>query len=400
MNKIKCPKCEELINEKSDFCESCGAEIKKLETKSVKEISTIHQKTPKSISPIVTSVITFLICLVAFGLFYKFYLSNLVIEKTRLEKNVTVTDVGIADAVEKIYDSVVIVNSYYNNNLASAGSGFVYKTDDKYAYILTNYHVISNATGVKVTFTNDETYEVDIIGSDEYTDIAVLKIDKDKIIAVAEIGNDKDLRVGDTTFAVGTPVDTKMYSWTVTRGILSGKNRLIEISLNNSKSSYVMEVLQTDTAINSGNSGGPLCNSNGEVVGITNMKLASTSIEGIGFAIPIDLAITYANILINKGIITRPYIGVAIRDYSSSAFATTSEAIIIEEIENNSPASKAGLKVGDKILKVNNIKVTSGAYFKYELYKNSPGDKITITYERDNKENTTTVTLGTYSDNA
>ena len=121
----------------------------------------------------------------------------------------------------------------------------------------------------------------------------LLKISKDKIISVAEIGETKPLRVGDTVFAIGAPLDDE-YSWTVTIGILSGKDRLVDISASSSTTAdWVMSVLQTDAAINSGNSGGPLANSNGEVIGITNMKLVSDGVEGIGFAIPVEDAITY-----------------------------------------------------------------------------------------------------------
>lgn len=395
--ETRCAKCNEIILEGATFCRNCGNKLDKDEVVKVESECKCHEH--KSVSPIISAVITFIICLIIFGAFYNFYLKDMVIEKTILEKDVTVTDKGIADAVEKIYDAVVVVESYTKDTLTSSGSGFVYKTDDKYSYILTNYHVINAATSVKVMFTNNEKVDVSLVGSDEYTDIAVLKLDKSKIITVAEIGKADELRVGDTTFAVGAPIDSNAYSWTVTRGILSGKNRIVEVSSSNSRNSFVMQVLQTDTAINSGNSGGPLCNANGEVIGITNMKLTSNTIEGMGFAIPIETAVTYADTLINKGTISRPYIGVSISDYSESFFAT-STAIVIQNVESKSPADKAGLKSGDKIIKVNDTKVTSSSYFKYELYKYKPGDKITITYERNNKEYTAKVTLGSFNENA
>ena len=348
-----------------------------------------NKKDKKSMHVIISVVSTFLVCLFIFAMVYEFYLKNLVIEKVRYEKDVTVTDVGIADAVEKVYDSVVVIKTYVRGRDYASGTGFVYKTDKKYGYIITNYHVIANSNEIKVTFSNDKSTDATIIGSDEYADIAVLAVDKEFVINTVTIGNSEKMRVGDTTFAVGAPVDSQMFSWSVTRGILSGKNRIIEMSEG------VIQVLQTDTAINSGNSGGPLCNSNGEVVGVTNMKLASSNVEGMGFAIPIEDAVRYADSFIKGEKISRPYLGISIYDKYSNYFSTESEGVFIEYVEKNGSAYKAGLQKGDKILKVNNKEITSASYFKYELYKYNVGDKVKITIERNGKEKTIEVTLGT-----
>lgn len=346
----------------------------------------------KEKNTVLTVILTFTCCLLIFCVFYKFYLKELVVETTKVQKDVTVTDSGIADAVEKVYDSVVVIENYVNDKVNSSGTGFVFKTDDNYGYILTNYHVVEGSKKIVVTFTNDKKIEATLVGTDEYSDIAVLKVDKSNVISVAEIGSIDDLRVGDTTFTVGAPLDSSVYSWTVTRGILSGKDRLVEVTINNSNS--VMEVLQTDAAINSGNSGGPLCNSNGQVIGITNMKIASSTIEGMGFAIPIDTAIETANNLIEGKTISRPYLGVSIYDASNNIFSN-STGIYVEYVQDDSAADKAGIEKGDKILKVDNESVTSTAQFRYKLYKHSVGDKVTITVERNGKEKDITVTLGT-----
>lgn len=340
-------------------------------------------------------ILTFIACLFMFLIFYKFYLKDLVIETTRIEKNVTVTDKGIADAVENVYDSVVVIENYINNKVSSSGTGFVFKTDDTYGYILTNSHVVSDSKSIYVTFTDNNKVEATLLGSDDYSDIAVLRVDKSVVTKIAEIADVSSLRVGDTTFTVGAPLDSSVYSWTVTRGILSGKERLVEVTINNSN--YVMEVLQTDAAINSGNSGGPLCNSNGEVIGITNMKIASSTIEGMGFAIPIDTAVKYANSIISGKSISRPYLGVSVYDASSNIFSNNT-GIYIEYVQKNSAADKAGLEKGDKILKINDNDITSSAYFKYQLYKYEVGDKITITIERDGKNKEINVTLGSSND--
>lgn len=373
----------------------------KVEEETIKPTSTIKQKTnkkensnfwQKNKNVLISIIITFAICLGIFGLFYNYYLKNLIVEKTKLEKSVTVTDKGIADAVEKVYDSVVTIETYVNNRAYASGTGFVFKTEGDKAYILTNSHVISNSNSVKVTFTNNKQVTADVVGSDDYSDIAVLSVNKDDILLIAETGSSEDMRVGDTTFAVGAPIDSSIYSWSVTRGILSGKDRLVEVTSSDNKSTYVMEVLQTDTAINSGNSGGPLCNSNGQVIGITNMKLASSQIEGIGFAIPIEEALKYAESIISGKQISRPYLGITI--YDATNYYSNTSGIYIEYVEQNSAADKAGLQKGDKILEVNGKEVSNSSYFKHELYKYDVGEQITIKVERNGKEKEIKITLG------
>lgn len=317
------------------------------------------------------------------------------------EKEVTITDTGIADSVEKLYDAVVVVGSYKNGLLSSSGTGFVYEEDDKYAYIITNSHVIDSATSIKVKFTNEKVEDVELVGNDSYSDIAVLKIEKDKVTKIAEIGTVENLRVGDTVFAIGAPLDNE-YSWTVTRGILSGKDRLVDVSVNTANSAdWVMSVLQTDAAINSGNSGGPLANSNGEVIGVTNMKLVSDGVEGIGFAIPIDDALNYAKQLRENGKIERPFLGISMLDASDTfnlaryriTVDINQEGAVVVDTQAKSPAHDAGLKTGDIITKIEDYNVTSVAKLKYYLYKYAPGDKVKITYIRNGKTETTSLKL-------
>lgn len=357
------------------------------------------EKSKKYIYPIIAVVVTFILCLGAFTCFYQYYLKNLVIETTKRE--VTVIDTGISEAVEKVYDAVVVVESYSKNKLYATGTGFVYKTDDKDAYILTNNHVIEGADEVRVVFTNNKREKVDVVGSDQYSDVALLGIDKEKIISVAEIGNSENLKLGDTTFAVGSPLDSSTYAWTVTRGVISGKNRTVAVSASNSNvATQVMQVLQTDTAINSGNSGGPLCNSNGEVIGITNMKLASSQVEGMGFAIPIETAVKYAEKFIKGEEITYPYIGVTVADAQPTYRDPDASGVYVQAVESGSPASKGGLQKGDKILKINDVEIENSSFFKFELYKHDIGDKVEITVERDGNKRVLTITLGSKGMNA
>lgn len=326
------------------------------------------------------------------------------------EKEVTVTDEGIADAVEKLYDAVVVVEVYSNDNLIASGTGFVYKTDNKKAYILTNNHVVSiDNTKVtpKVIFTDGKEIEADIEGADEYSDLAVLSVGKDDIIAVAEIGTSEDMRLGDTVFTIGAPLDTEYY-WTVTRGVMSGKDRMVEVSSSNSQvSDCVMRVLQTDASINSGNSGGPLANSNGQVIGITNMKLVSSGVEGIGFAIPIEDAIEFADTIISGETIKRPLLGVSMINlderlalYKEGITLNTElqNGAVVVQVQASSPASSAGLKRGDIITAIDDVEVKNVATLKYNLYKHKVGDKITLTYERNGKIETATVKLSVASE--
>ena len=346
-------------------------------------------KSSKSTNGIVYIILTFCVCLCLFGGFYEFYLKHLVIETTKTIKDVTITDTGIADAVEKVYDSVVTVKNYVRNQLYSTGSGFVFKIDNKYGYILTNYHVISGGNEVSVVFTNNKDEKVTIVGYDEYSDIAVLAVDKSLVLATAQLGSSNNMRIGDTTFAVGTPVDSSVYSWSVTRGILSGKDRMVQVD------NYVMSVLQTDTAINSGNSGGALVNADGKVIGINTLKLSGTGVEGIGFAIPINSTLSVYNELKSNGKISRPYIGITGIDIDEAKAKQYNlvEGIYVKSIDNFSAAEKAGLKIGDIILEANGTKVKTVDELNNIKNNLKIGDKITLKINRDGKEKEVSLTL-------
>ncbi len=359
-------------------------------------------KTNNNVRNIVILLIAFFVGALGMFALVKYNPNTITESVTKTVKDVTVTETGIADAVEKIYDSVVTVETYYKNQLYATGTGFVYKKQDGKGYILTNHHVIENADKVKVVFTNDNSVEANIVGSDKYADIAVLTISSDQVIQVAEIGDSTSSRIGDTVFAVGAPIDSSTYSWTVTRGILSGKDRMVEVSLGNSSvSDWVMRVMQTDAAINSGNSGGPLSNSNGEVIGITSMKLGGSSIttstiEGMGFCIPIEDALEYADRFEKGERIERPYLGVSMYNLSDLLVrvdAPVTSGVYVEAVEGGSPADAAGLKKGDIIVKLGDFDVKSLAYLKYQLYKDNVGDTVTISSYRGNDLKTTSIHL-------
>ena len=332
------------------------------------------------------------------------YKSNITTSNGVTTSTATLTETNsISTAVSKVYDATVVVEVYNDNKLASSGTGFVYKKNNGKAYLMTNNHVISGGKTIKVLFTDGTELEAKLVGSDTYSDIAVLTVkDNDKIKA-ATLGESSKSKVGDTVFTVGSPEGSD-YAGTVTKGVLSASDRLVEVALSNTSSSdYYMQVLQTDAAINPGNSGGPLCNTNGEVIGITNMKLVDDTVEGMGFAIPIEDALKVANILETEGKITRPYIGISMLDLTNSYYLWQAgilvpeginNGIAIYKVENNSPAETAGLKKGDIITKLAGKSVKNLAEFRYELYKHSPGEEIEVTYYRNGSLETTKLTLG------
>ena len=309
---------------------------------------------------------------------------------------------SLSASVEKVFNSVVMVKNYKNDKLAGSGSGFIYKIDGKDAYVMTNHHVVNNGTKFVIVTSTDEEIEGKVLGSDEYLDLAVIKISKKDYMTSVNIGNNKKIMLGDTVFTIGAPVGYE-YRGTVTNGIISGLNRLVEVSVkNNLSDDWVMEVIQTNAAVNPGNSGGPLFNSNGEVIGVISMKLVQNSIEGMGFAIPMDYAMSHVKTLEDGKAIDRPLLGISMLNVTDTYQLWMSginfpegieEGVAVIEVSEKSGASKSNLQKGDIIIELNGSKVKNAAYLKYLLYKYNPGDKVKITYYRNGKIATTEITL-------
>lgn len=354
-------------------------------------------------SKVFLGICTFFIGVLVTFVIFKSSNSSTLIQKVTSEniKTTTVEEVSdLKEAINSVYESTVYIEVSSDRGVISSGSGFVYKEDEDYGYILTNYHVIEGGKKFIVTFTDGNEEEAELVNGDEYYDIAVLKLDADKIKEVSAIGDSSTLELGDTVFTVGAPLG-KDYMGTITKGIVSGVNRMVSVSLTSG--SYLMEVIQTDASINSGNSGGPICNIKGEVVGITSSKLVGEGVEGMGFAIPINSVMEIiSNIESGKEII-RPYLGVQLVDlsntfalqyyYGITIGSDVEFGAVLSYIEEDKPADKAGLKVGDVIVELDGEKVDDVSHFKYLLYKHSVGDKITIKYYRENKLNETTISL-------
>ena len=371
----------------------------------------IYRKKEKNIKKnnvYVVLIVTVLVSLICGSLSAYTVLQNITNSNNEDNTNQTSTSIkltetnSIAESVSKVYDSVVVVEGFSKGQMISTGTGFIYKQDQTKSYIMTNHHVVSDCDEVKIILSDSTEIDATVKGSEAYSDIAVLEVESDKVLQVATIGKSDNLKVGDTLFAVGSPEGAD-YAGTVTKGILSGKDRLVAVALTNSTTSdYYMKVLQTDAAINPGNSGGPICNINGEVIGITNMKLVDATVEGMGFAIPIEDALYYAAILEKGEDIERPYFGISMLDIADSYYLwqneitipeKVTEGVVVIEASKDSPADKAGLKKGDIIIKLADEDRSSLAEFRYELYKHKVGEKVSVTYIRDNKEKETEVTL-------
>ena len=330
---------------------------------------------------------------------FGYYITNNIL--FHLEKNgniVTIDDKGISAGVEKIYDAFVSVNVVKENQVLGAGSGFVISKD---GYILTNHHVTKDNNSYSVVI-GEEYVDAEFVGSDPYIDVAVLKIDSKYVKGVATIGNSKDSKIGDTIFTVGTPVSIK-YAGTVTRGIISGKNRLIETSSVSNNIDWLLEVIQIDAAINNGNSGGPLCNVNGEVIGINTLKLSNTGVDSMAFAVPIETAMEYANKIIKGEDVDRPMLGIRMSDsfnsshlnnYDINIDASLDSGVVVIEPLLDGPASKAGILKGDIIVKINDVSISSIPELNYNMFKYKSGEEITLTIIRKKETLNVKVMLG------
>lgn len=328
---------------------------------------------------------------------------GLLIQKVTSENIKTTTveeESDLKTAINNVYESTVYISVSSRIGTIASGSGFIYKKDEENGYILTNYHVIKDGSKYLVTLTDNTEVDATLIGGDEYYDIAVLKISADKVKKVATLGNSSNLELGDTVFTVGAPFG-KEYMGTITKGIVSGVNRMLSVS--SSDNTYLAEVIQTDASINSGNSGGPICNIKGEVVGITSSKLMGSGVEGMGFAIPINSVIAIIDSLESGKKIERPYLGVQLVDltntfalqyyYGIKISDDVEFGAVLSYIEKGKSADNAGLIIGDVIVDIDGEKVKDVQHFKYLLYKHSIGDKIKIKYYRNNQILETTIEL-------
>ncbi len=293
----------------------------------------------------------------------------------------------IPEIVNKVSPSVVGVACQLSNG-TSYGTGFIISKD---GYIVTNYHVIEGARSINVTFSvSDDTqdYSAELVGGDEQTDIAVLKIDKTDLTAV-ELGKSGELVVGELAITIGNPLGSEL-SGTVTAGIISALNRTLTVE------DRKMTLIQTDASINSGNSGGPLINSYGQVVGITSAKISGTNTDNLGFAIPIDEALPIVSDLIEYGYVKgRPVVGMVGEDISEiySQYYDIPRGFIVRDITDGGPADKAGVKVGDIVIGIEGELIESMDEFNEVKAKFKAGETITVSVYRDDEIVDLSITL-------
>lgn len=359
---------------------------------------------PKTYVPVRNKIITtvgiiLLSGVVGFGAGYaESHLSNnanvTIQQQTNKSNSGTVQVSDVSDIVEKCKDSVVEIttesvssgNSIFGQYVSQgAGSGVIISKD---GYIVTNNHVVSGATSLKVTTTDGTEYDASVVGKDSQTDLAVIKVDANNLQA-ATLGDSDILQVGDPAIAIGNPLGE--LGGTVTTGIISATDRQITID------DETMTLLQTDAAINPGNSGGGLFNADGNLIGIVNAKESSTGIEGLGFAIPITPAQDIITELMQNGSVTsRPALNVSLYDYTSNnqgQYSKYEDGCYIVQIVKNGAADKAGLKQNDRILSFDGEQIQSTSDVKNVLKKHKIGDTVKMVVERDSKKITVEITL-------
>ena len=311
------------------------------------------------------------------------------------------TSVSVA---QKVLPSIVGINIEYQINsifssrastATAVGSGVIISDD---GYILTNNHVVSSssstsyyqvseATKITVSLYNDkETYEAKVIGTDKLTDLAVIKIEKDNLTP-AELGDSSALKIGEFVMALGNPLGLE---FSVSCGVVSAVDRNVT---DTDGKKYTL--IQTDAAINSGNSGGALVNSKGQVIGLNTLKMSGSGVEGMGFAIPISSTTSIYKELIQYGKVKRPYIGIGTIDIDSqiAEYYSLPTGVYIKNVADFSPAQKAEIKSGDIILKINDVSVSNTEELNAEKNKYSIGDTINLTIKRDSEEIVVKVTL-------
>ena len=285
----------------------------------------------------------------------------------------------------------------YGYTYQASGSGFIITSD---GYILTNYHVISGSKTVTVATYDHNTYDAKVIGYDASNDIAVIKIDAENLTPVT-LGDSDTLRVGESVYAIGNPLGELTFS--LTGGIVSALSRNVQTEAGTS-----MSLIQTDCAINSGNSGGALFNTRGEVIGITNAKYSSSGmgseaeIDNIGFAIPINSVKRIVTSIIENGYVLKPYIGITVSPLSEETANITGikAGAVVQDVTEDAPADKAGLKSHDVIVKVGDTDINDSNDLVQVISKSDPGDVLTFHIYRQGQEITLDVEIGSKTESA
>ena len=339
------------------------------------------------------------------------------VQPTAISSSYVATDVS--DIVDEVMPSIVAITnvsqteyqSFWGQSKTyestSCGSGIIVSQDKEYLYVATNNHVVEGANSLTVTFANDDTVSAEIKGTDPSTDLAVVKValssikdDTMSAIKVATLGSSDTLKVGESCIAIGNALG---YGQSVTTGVISALNREVSVSDSSSSTNYTAELIQTDAAINPGNSGGALLNTAGEVIGINSVKYSDTSVEGIGYAIPMDTAKPIIEELITKEKVDESnsaYLGITGVDVTSDVAKTYNmpTGVYVAQVMEGAAAEQAGIQKGDIITKFDGKDVTSMEELSSNMQYYAAGTTVDVVIERSSngqyEEQTISVTLG------
>lgn len=328
----------------------------------------------------------------------------------------TATEVttDVTKAVEKVSDAVVGITNIQevadfwtrqsSTQEAGSGSGVIYKVENDKAFIITNYHVVEGAKQIEVTLADGAKEDAELVGGDIWTDLAVISVSSKNISTVASFGDSDALKQGETAIAIGNPLGLDFYG-SVTTGVISGTDRAVPVDLNaDGHVDWETEVLQTDAAINPGNSGGALVNLAGDLIGINSMKIAESTVEGLGFSIPINTVIPIVQELEQNGEVRRPTMGIGLLDltevpafYQQQTLKLPEEVttgVVVSEVVQGTPAHKAGIEQYDVIVEMGTKKIENSINLRQFLYNEVDiGDTINIKLYRQGKLVETTLTL-------
>lgn len=352
---------------------------------------------------------------------------------SNITQTATTVTTDITSAVEKASDAVVGISNYQvlQNSFdgfwfgqsteepkkdeqgelqeAGTGSGVIYKIEGKEAFIITNHHVIDAAERIEITLADGKKKEAELVGSDIWTDLAVIKVPSDGIETVINFGDSDVLKQGESVIAIGNPLGLDFYG-SVTVGVISGTDRAVPVDLDGDGSEdWQSEVLQTDAAINGGNSGGALVNLNGDLIGINSMKIADEQVEGLGFAIPINTVLPIVQQLEKNGVVKRPAMGITLMDltdipafYQAQTLALPdgiTTGVVVGEVVSGSAADEAGMKQYDVIVEMDGQPIENSIDLRQHLYtKTAVGDKLQVKLYRAGKEMNVELVLKESSD--
>lgn len=327
--------------------------------------------------------------------------SNLKSERVSLDVNTDVTEIvtKVADTVVGITNMQTVRDFWSSTETtqeSGTGSGVIYKKAGDKAYIVTNHHVVENAQQLEITFDDGTKVDGKLIGSDVWTDLAVVEIDAEHVKTTIDFGDSDALKRGETVIAIGNPLGLG-FAGSVTMGIVSGKDRSIPIDLDkNGTVDWQADVLQTDAAINPGNSGGALINLAGQLIGINSMKITEETVEGIGLAIPINIAIPIIKDLEMTGTVNRPTMGVSLLDLRDVPYQQQQEVlkipkevtagVIVTEVFRNTPAEAAGVERYDVIVEMDGEPIEDMVNLRKHLYNEKEvGEQMTMKVYRQGK---------------